>query len=136
AGGPGGDRTVTRCHLILNPPATANPLSLASTGNQCSQDDRFDYSRTLTGMTMGATNTILLCAFEESGRGSYQYFTFYLGVTGPCGSADFNCDGDIGTDADIESFFACIAGDCPAAPCNSTADFNGDGDIGTDADIE
>jgi subtilisin-like proprotein convertase family protein len=53
-----------------------------------------------------------------------------------CGSADFNCDGDIGTDADIEAFFACIGGNCPAAPCASTADFNGDGDIGTDADIE
>src|SRR6185436_15396966 len=56
--------------------------------------------------------------------------------TPPCGSADFNCDGDVGTDADIEAFFQCIAGTCPAAPCTSTADFNGDGDIGTDADIE
>jgi hypothetical protein len=53
-----------------------------------------------------------------------------------CGSADFNCDGDVGTDADIESFFACIAGSCPVAPCTSNADFNGDGDVGTDADIE
>ena len=53
-----------------------------------------------------------------------------------CGSADFNCDGDVGTDADIESFFACLAGTCPPAPCQSTADFNADGDIGTDADIE
>jgi hypothetical protein len=63
-----------------------------------------------------------------------------VAVIGPqlptCGSADFNCDGDIGTDADIESFFACLAGTCPASPCTSTADFNGDGDIGTDADIE
>jgi glycosidase len=131
-----GDRTVTRCHLILNPPPTGDPLSLANANNQCTQDDRFDYSRTLTGMTMGAPNTILLCAFEESGRGSYQYLTLYVGVSGPCGSADFDCDGDIGTDADIESFFACLAGDCPAAPCDSTPDFNGDGDIGTDADIE
>ena len=54
----------------------------------------------------------------------------------PCGSADFNCDGDTGTDADIEAFFACLAGNCPAPPCTSTADFNGDGDVGTDADIE
>jgi hypothetical protein len=56
----------------------------------------------------------------------------------PCGSADFDCDGDVGTDADIESFFACLAGNCPpAAPgCTSTADFNADGDVGTDADIE
>jgi hypothetical protein len=51
-----------------------------------------------------------------------------------CGSADFNGDGDTGTDADIEAFFACLGGTCCAA-CGS-ADFNGDGDVGTDADIE
>jgi hypothetical protein len=51
----------------------------------------------------------------------------------PC-SADFNGDGDAGTDADIESFFACIGGNC-CASCGS-ADFNNDGDTGTDADIE
>jgi hypothetical protein len=55
---------------------------------------------------------------------------------GCCGSADFNCDGDSATDADIEAFFACIAGNCPPPPCTSTADFNGDGDSATDADIE
>ena len=49
-------------------------------------------------------------------------------------SADFNGDGDIGTDADIEAFFACLAGNC-CATCGS-ADFNHDGDLGTDADIE
>jgi hypothetical protein len=42
----------------------------------------------------------------------------------------------VGTDADIEAFFSCLAGNCPAAPCASGADFNGDGDVGTDADIE
>jgi subtilisin family serine protease len=47
-----------------------------------------------------------------------------------CAGADFNCDGDIGTDADIEAFFRVLAG----AP--GDADFNRDGDIGTDADIE
>jgi hypothetical protein len=51
-----------------------------------------------------------------------------------CGSADFNGDGDTGTDADIEAFFACLAGNC-CVTCGS-ADFNGDGDTGTDADIE
>jgi len=68
--------------------------------------------------------------------GSDTSATATLTVTGCCGSADFNCDGDIGTDADIESFFACIAGTCPPPPCCSTADFNQDGDVGTDADIE
>jgi hypothetical protein len=53
-----------------------------------------------------------------------------------CGSADFNCDGDLGTDLDIEVFFACLAGNCPGGTCLNSADFNGDGDIGTDADIE
>jgi hypothetical protein len=56
--------------------------------------------------------------------------------TPTCGSPDFNCDGDVGTDADIEAFFACLGGHCPAAPCMNNADFNGDGDVGTDADIE
>jgi hypothetical protein len=64
--------------------------------------------------------------------------TWVLGAAGGggCGSADFNCDSDVGTDADIEAFFACLAGSCPAPPCASDADFNGDGDVGTDADIE
>src|SRR5262249_48953570 len=57
-------------------------------------------------------------------------------LPGHCGSSDFNCDGDAGTDADIDAFFACVAGACPAPPCNSTADFDGDSDVGTDADIE
>jgi len=56
--------------------------------------------------------------------------------TPTCDSADFNCDDDVGTDADIEAFFACLGGTCPAAPCTNSADFNHDGDIGTDADIE
>ena len=51
-----------------------------------------------------------------------------------CGSADFDGDGDTGTDADIEAFFACLAGNC-CASCGSS-DFNRDGDSGTDADIE
>jgi hypothetical protein len=57
-----------------------------------------------------------------------------VGATAPCGTSDFDFDGDSGTDADIEAFFACIAGNC----CSNCwgADFNSDGDTGTDADIE
>jgi hypothetical protein len=58
----------------------------------------------------------------------------YLIELGACGLADFNHDGDSGTDADIEAFFGCLAGDC-CAMCDS-ADFDGDGDSGTDQDIE
>jgi hypothetical protein len=35
-------------------------------------------------------------------------------VESGCGSADFDCDGDTGTDADIEAFFRVLAG----APCH------------------
>jgi hypothetical protein len=49
-------------------------------------------------------------------------------------SADFNGDGAVGTDADIEAFFACLAGNC--CPTCGSADFNADGSVGTDADIE
>jgi hypothetical protein len=62
---------------------------------------------------------------------------FRVEAGGPaCGTSDFNGDGDFGTDADIESFFACLAGNCCASCFSGGADFNGDGDTGTDADIE
>ncbi len=54
----------------------------------------------------------------------------------PCGTADFDGDGDVGTDADIEAFFACLGGNCCATCFAGGADFDGDGDVGTDADIE
>jgi hypothetical protein len=43
---------------------------------------------------------------------------------------DFDLDGDVGTDADIEAFFRSLAGQ------GGNPDFNMDGDYGTDADIE
>jgi hypothetical protein len=52
-----------------------------------------------------------------------------------CCNVDFNNDGDLGTDADIEAFFACLGGSC-CPTCPPDADFNCDGDMGTDADIE
>jgi hypothetical protein len=57
------------------------------------------------------------------------------GYTGqpPC-SADYNGDGDFGTDQDIEAFFQCLGGNC--CPACAPSDFNGDGDFGTDQDIE
>jgi hypothetical protein len=57
-------------------------------------------------------------------------------VTPPCGTSDFNGDGDFGTDQDIEAFFACLAGNCCQTCFPNGSDFNGDSDYGTDADIE
>ena len=62
---------------------------------------------------------------------------YVMGPSGPvCGTADFDGDGDTGTDADIEAFFACLAGNCCPTCFAGGADFDGDGDTGTDADIE
>ncbi len=58
------------------------------------------------------------------------------GGGGGCGTADFDGDGDTATDADIEAFFACLAGNCCATCWSGGADFDGDGDTATDADIE
>ncbi len=93
----------------------------------------------------GGTNRLSSLSFAAVGGQSYLIRvggyttnrgagTLTIASAPACGTADFNGDGDIGTDADIEAFFACLAGNC-CATCG-TADFNGDGDIGTDADIE
>jgi hypothetical protein len=81
-----------------------------------------------TGLAYGGT---VLCGFATDPAGATEAWFADLGG---CGTADFNGDGAVGTDADIEAFFACLAGDC-CATCWS-ADFNGDGAVGTDADIE
>ncbi len=88
------------------------------------QPARLDASGRLRGYAWG----------ENIGWINLDDAAHFVAFTGLCGSADFNGDGDIGTDADIEAFFACLGGNC--CPTCGTADFNGDGDIGTDADIE
>jgi hypothetical protein len=85
------------------------------------------------GTTTGVTDSGWIVFRAGDGFGNASVFRAHFHR---CGSADFNCDGDIGTDADIEAFFACLAGSCPVSPCQNNADFNDDGDIGTDADIE
>jgi hypothetical protein len=67
-------------------------------------------------------------------RDTYGNWAVMRAQLSHCGSADFNHDGDIATDADIEAFFACLAGNC--CPTCDSSDFNGDGDYATDADIE
>ena len=63
-------------------------------------------------------------------------YIFATEIPSGCDSVDFDGDGDEGTDADIEAFFAVIGGGvCPTGTCNDI-DFDNDGDEGTDADIE
>jgi hypothetical protein len=69
----------------------------------------------------------------EAFGGTAAVAVVWTPITPAC-SSDFNHDGDSGTDADIEAFFACLAGNC--CPSCGSADYNRDGDSGTDADIE
>jgi hypothetical protein len=82
---------------------------------------------------MGAHNGELLALgrFSMAGDGVSRA---WASLSPCCGSADFDNDGDAGTDADIEAFFACLGGAC--CPTCGTSDFDQDGDAGTDADIE
>ena len=114
------DRTVNRIHMILNPPETAMPLSLATVLNQATRDDRFQWSRILTGLQPGA-NTVLLIAFEESGRGNAIYYTVNQGSC----IADIDADGDVDSDDVVEFFGAFESG-------SDIADTDNDGDVDSD----
>jgi hypothetical protein len=110
---------------------TSMPLAVGTS-------DYFGWFSAATGVTSGdITNAQRSGGTAANNRATY----FALQGTGfscgrNCGTSDFNGDGDFGTDADIETFFACLGGDCcPRCFCQYS-DFDGDGDFGTDADIE
>jgi probable HAF family extracellular repeat protein len=92
----------------------------------------------LTGWVLQDATAISADGLTIVGYGDHNGLTegWIADLHPACGTADFNCDGDVGTDSDIEAFFLCLSGTCPLPPCTSNADFNGDGDVGTDADIE
>jgi hypothetical protein len=86
---------------------------------------------------LNATGRSAYAAGDVNGDGMLdtQDIDVFLAHGGfPNCTQDYNGDGDFGTDADIEAFFACLAGNC-CALCGGS-DYNGDGDFGTDADIE
>jgi len=93
------------------------------------------YSRATGVYDDGTTTTIVGAAFNiATNRNEAVMWTSV--PTPTCGTSDFNGDGDFGTDADIEAFFACLAGTCCPTCYEGGSDFNADGDFGTDADIE
>jgi len=116
----------------------AGPFSNA-VGGGCNPNYNFSASVTLAP----GTYDIVVVPQNFDGLtvcGSNEQYWFNLSPAAGCTPDvccrnDYNGDGDIGTDADIEAFFACLGGNC-CATCPTDADFNCDGDIGTDADIE
>jgi hypothetical protein len=96
----------------------------------------FNVIRAPDGTNPGAA----VSAWDTGGIHTGTYSIILTGVQASCGLPpccrnDYNGDGAVGTDADIDAFFACLSGNCcPTCPPN--ADFNCDGAVGTDADIE
>ncbi len=87
-----------------------------------------------TGQAEASAGRVARIRLYDSALTATEIAALDYAVPGGCGFADFNGDGDVGTDADLEAFFACLGGQC--CPTCGSADFDADGDIGTDADIE
>jgi hypothetical protein len=89
-----------------------------------------------SGLVTTAAQFPAIAVFVDNQVGAQCFYSAAFIDAAPVGrcSADFDGDGSVGTDGDIEAFFSCLAGNC-CVTCGD-ADFNGDGDIGTDADIE
>lgn len=106
------DRTVTRVHMILNPPNVSNPVSLANIlTNQATRIDRLEWRRTVSGLQPG-NNSLLVISFEETGNANAQFFTITVGQP-PC-IADFDNNGGV-DGGDLGAFFAAFeAGDASA----------------------
>ncbi len=89
----------------------------------------------LTGWVLEDAPAISADGLTIAGMGLHVgQYEAWIAKFSRCGSADFNGDGSLGTDADIAAFFACLGGNC--CPSCGSVDFNGDHDVGTDADIE
>ncbi|HYE63253.1 MAG TPA: hypothetical protein VD997_14755 [Phycisphaerales bacterium] len=85
---------------------------------------------------ISADGRTLMGQGELRASDTLSYTGVWVATIPICGSADFDNDGQSGTDADIEAFFACLGGHCCPLCWAKGSDFNGDGDTGTDQDIE
>jgi hypothetical protein len=83
---------------------TANNTAIA--GNDDSATCGNNQSYTTFPCTQGAQYLIRVGGYT-TGVGTVHML---VNCVGTCGSADFNGDGDVGTDADIEAFFRVLAG--------------------------
>lgn len=111
-----GDRTVTRAHILMNLAESADPAANSNSFNQCTQNDRFDYSRAVS--FVNGVNRVTLVAFELSGRSSVK--NYYVNYFTTC-PGDFNADGMV-DDMDFVTFAAAYD-----ALIDLRGDLNGDG---------
>lgn len=114
------DRTTNRVHVLVNPPA-GDPLTMLTTSNQAAPYDRFEYRRTVSGLSNGV-NSIVVVAFEPSGRSTVLTYTVNVTV----GSGDVNRDGRVTIDDLYLAFQRLVSG-----PYDSAADLDANGSLST-----
>jgi hypothetical protein len=106
-------------------------------GIRFSQEDGIHYGWVETNFTNYGWGIVSLSvvggAYQDQPNMALPAGAIDIVLPDGCGSADYNHDGDVGTDQDITDFFSCLSGLC-CETCGSI-DFNGDGDPGTDEDI-
>ncbi|HRJ48949.1 MAG TPA: hypothetical protein PKU91_00335 [Phycisphaerales bacterium] len=73
------DRTANRVHIIRDLPDGADPVTASTIVNQCTRHDRFEFFRTISGLTTHGYVKITVVAFEETGNWSAQ--DHYVWVT-------------------------------------------------------
>ena len=112
------DRTTNNVYLLLDPPNGSNPLSLINLSNQATRYDRFQWNRTISGLSFG-NHTISIVAFEIDGNSSVTNYTVNVTV----GSGDINHDGVV----DINDLYAGYTNLVNNAAFDPNEDVNGDG---------
>jgi len=112
------DRTATRVHFLLDVPDGADPVELADSENQGFEHDRFEWRKTLVGLTPGP-HELTLVAFEVTENASVTTFDIFVGTC----QADFNQDGDLNI-LDFIAFQAAFAAMDEAADANGDGEFN------------
>jgi alpha-amylase len=111
------DRTTNRVHVMWDLPGGTDPIDAADALNMASKRDRFDWEKTLVGLTDG-WHTLTIVAFEVTDNASVQEFDVFVGQCPP----DFNGDTVLNSLDFIAFLNAFTAGD-------PSADYNNDGAV-------
>lgn len=121
------DGTVTSANMFLDAAPGTDLVALAGGGqNPATQDDRYQFSRTFTGIGSGY-HRLDVVVFEESGRAGVVSFAGIRAIiNGLSGLGDFNSDSLV-NNFDIKAFSNVLN----AGGFDPRADLNGDGVVNT-----
>ncbi len=110
------DRTANRVHLIKDLADGADPVAASNITNQCTRNDRFEFYRTITGLTTHGYVKLTVVAFEETGNASAQDYYVWINKC----PADFDRSGFV----DFEDYNAFVFA---FQEGTDNADFDGSG---------